>query len=74
MRLKPGTAAVAMTFLTQPHRTEAERQGLIAELRRLRRSGLNVDRQEVIVAELQSGWELGWPTNKGEDDGIPIQG
>lgn len=42
-------------------RSEFERQLLIAELRRLRREGVNVDRQEAIVTELRGGWELGWP-------------
>lgn len=43
------------------HRTEVERQALIAELRRLREAGVNVDRQEVIATELRETFELGWP-------------
>lgn len=43
------------------HRTEAERQALIAELRRLRLAGVNVDRQDVIERELRETFELGWP-------------
>lgn len=43
------------------HRMEVERQALIAELRRLRADGVNVDRQEVILAELRETFEHGWP-------------
>lgn len=42
-------------------RPEVERQLLIIELRRLRLQGMNLDRQEVIVAELRRDWEFGWP-------------
>lgn len=44
-----------------PKRTEAERQLLIAELRRLRSNGVNVDRQEAILLTLRTQFELGWP-------------
>jgi len=43
------------------NRTEVERQALIAELRRLRVAGVNVDRQDVIETELRETFELGWP-------------
>lgn len=52
---------VGLTVLHQAVRPEIERQELIRELQRLRRAGLNVDRQEAIVSELRLGWELGWP-------------
>lgn len=42
-------------------RTEVERQALIAELRRLRSAGVNVDRQDAIIARLRSEFECGWP-------------
>lgn len=42
-------------------RPEFERQELIAELRRLRAEGVNVDRQEAILATLRGQFELGWP-------------
>lgn len=45
-------------------RPEVERQELIAELRRLRNDGLNVDRQEAILATLRGQFELGWPEAK----------
>lgn len=47
-----------------PRRSEAERQELIAELRRLRAAGLNVDRQEAILMTLRTQFELGWPRSK----------
>lgn len=56
-------------------RPEVERQELIAELRRLRGEGLNVDRQEAILATLREQFELGWPGAKmtkrrGSDNGV----
>lgn len=42
-------------------RSEVERQELIAELLRLRRDGVNVDRQEAIMMTLRAQWEFGWP-------------
>lgn len=42
-------------------RTETERQTLIAELRRLRAAGVNVERQGAIAVELRDTFELGWP-------------
>lgn len=50
-----------MRALKKSERPEVERQLLILELRRLRRQGVNLDRQEAIVAELRRDWELGWP-------------
>lgn len=50
-----------MNAIRKSPRSEFERQLLIAELRRLRREGVSLDRQEAIVSELRSGWELGWP-------------
>lgn len=44
-----------------PKRPENERQELISELLRLRRDGLNVDRQDAILATLRGQFELGWP-------------
>lgn len=44
-----------------PRRPESERQELIAELRRLQREGVNVDRQDVILATLRGQFEFGWP-------------
>jgi len=41
-------------------RPEHERQQLIAEYRRLRAAGLNVDRQDRLLVELGE-FELGWP-------------
>ena len=41
-------------------RTEAQRQALIAEYRKLRSAGLNAARRTVILTELQA-FELGWP-------------
>lgn len=45
-------------------RSELERQALIAELRRLRADGVNVDRQDVIEEELRRDFELGWPRRR----------
>lgn len=42
-------------------RSEVERQELIAELWRLRRDGVNVDRQEAVLRTLREQFELGWP-------------
>ena len=42
-------------------RPECERQRLIGEYRRLRADGVNVDRQEAVLAELRRDWEFGWP-------------
>lgn len=50
-----------MKAIRTRQRPEVERQLLILELRRLRRQGVNVDRQEAIVSELRRDWELGWP-------------
>lgn len=44
-----------------PKRPESERQGLIAELRRLRKACVNVDRQDAIELTLRTEFELGWP-------------
>jgi hypothetical protein len=42
-------------------RPENERQALIAELRRLRAAGLNVDRQDRVLFELRTEFVYGWP-------------
>lgn len=42
-------------------RTERDRQGLIAELARLRAVGVGEARQQNIVRQLRTDFELGWP-------------
>lgn len=42
-------------------RPESERQALIAELRALQQTGQYHERQALLVAELRTDWEHGWP-------------
>lgn len=57
----------------EPQRSEQERQGMIAELRRLRRLGLNAPEQRRIEFVLRLDWDHGWPEGESvAEDPLPL--